>query len=330
MTSPGPAKRLANQFVLASRLGPGGWASYRLRRLCARLFPSEQALISELGVAAWASHRRQRARHDLARPGQIVELDSKLVKYPLKCRAHTSDINIFRMILIDREYSCLDDVTDPGLIIDCGANVGYSSAYFLSRFPRCDLIAVEPFPPNFDVLRLNLAPYGERAKPMLAAVWSHPCRVTPSEIKYRSGLEASKQVRECRPGEEGGLPAVDVGSLLRDSGHDRISILKVDIEGAEAVVFSSNYQGWIDKVDNLVIEIHDDSGFGDCSEIFSRAIAGRGFDVSRCGELTVCKRGARGEQAGVARPPREGLAPAPDREDSQRSSTPLDPHRYPG
>jgi FkbM family methyltransferase len=290
MTKPSPLRRVFNQVDLIAKLGLAGWTAYRFQRLCLRLFPGESDLITELGPAGWIAYRLQKSRHDRARPGAIVEFTSKHAKYPLKCRSHTSDINMFRMILIDREYACLDEVADPGLIIDCGANAGYSSAYFLSRFPHCDLIAVEPYPPNFDILQLNLAPYGGRAKPILAAVWSHPTRVTGSEIKYRSGLEATKQVRECRADEDDGLPAFDIGSLLRDSGHDRIAILKIDIEGAEAVVFSHNYEDWIDKVDNLVIELHDDSSFGNGSEVFARAIDGRGFCVSRWWELTVCKR----------------------------------------
>jgi FkbM family methyltransferase len=289
--------RLAKEFSLISTKGIAGWAAYRLERLCCHIFPEEREFVSALGLAGWISNRRERSRHDRAQPGEIVEFTSRHAKHPLKCRARTSDINMFKMIMVEREYSCLDDITEPDLIIDCGANVGYSSAYLLSRFPRCDLIALEAYPPNFDVLRLNLIPYGARAKPMLAAVWSHPTCVTSLEVKYRSGLEATKQVRECRPEEEGGIPAIDIGNLLRDSGHHRIAILKVDIEGAEAVVFSStsNYEGWLDQVDNLVIELHDDSNFGNSSEIFSRAIAGRGFDVSRYGELTVCKRRGLGE-----------------------------------
>lgn len=300
MSNPGIMPRVANQFRLIYRLGPAGWAIHRVERFCRLLFPDQREIVSGLGLSGWLAYRRVLAHHDRAQPGEIVQLTSEYVQYPLKCRAHTSDINVFRLIYAEREYSCLDDVAEPDLIIDCGANVGYSAAYFLSRFPRCDLVAVEAYPPSFDVLRENLAPYGERARPMLAAVWSHSTRVTSSEVKYRSGLPASKQVRECRPDEEGGVPALDVGSLLRESGHDRISILKVDIEGAEAVVFSSagHYEDWIDKVDNLVIELHDDSSFGNCSEVFFRAIAGRGFRVTQSGELTICKRESREEPVG--------------------------------
>jgi hypothetical protein len=79
--------------------------------------------------------------------------------------------------------------------------------------------------------------------------------------------------------------------VLAQSGHDRISILKIDIEGAEHAVFSApNVASWLPLVDCLVIELHDDTHFGPCTEVFQRAIADQPFDVSHVGELTVCRR----------------------------------------
>jgi FkbM family methyltransferase len=160
----------------------------------------------------------------------------------------------------------------------------------LSRFPAGHLLSIEPDPGNFEVLRANLAPYGDAARLLRSAVWSHPTGLVLSRDPYRDGMEWTRQVRECRPGELPDLVAVDIGSVLRQFPGERISILKMDIEGAERVVFGSNYETWIDLVDNIVIELHDDSVFGDCTATFATAIAGRGFSVARHGELTVCRR----------------------------------------
>ena len=82
------------------------------------------------------------------------------------------------------------------------------------------------------------------------------------------------------------MMARDIGSLLSGSSFERISILKVDIEGSEAVVFGSNYEGWLPKVDNLVIELHGEK----CAQIFQKTIAAENFELSQCGELVLCKR----------------------------------------
>ncbi|MFO0892156.1 MAG: FkbM family methyltransferase [Isosphaeraceae bacterium] len=253
---------------------------------------NQGAIIGQLGVVNWFRFKLLpllpvpsggRGMGSLTVPG---------TDHPIYFRNRSSDRFVCHQIFIEREYACLDDLTHPGLILDCGANVGYSSAYFLSRFPDCSVIAVEPDPGNFEVLELNLAPFGSRARTVRAAIWSHPTGLKISESKYRDGREWSCQVAECGPEEDPTVIAVDIPTLLRDSGRERISLLKMDIEGAEAVVFSRGYESWIDLVDNIAIELHYDSPFGDAPRAFHDAIAGRGFATSRSGELTICRRPA--------------------------------------
>jgi FkbM family methyltransferase len=221
---------------------------------------------------------------------ELPTLNTELARYALRFRPGTSDLNVFHQIFVEREYACLEDLPDVSLIVDCGANVGYSAAYLLSRFPTGHVISIEPDPGNFEVLRANLAPYGGSVTLLRSAVWSHPTGLVLSSMPYRDGLEWTRQVRECQPGEDPDLFAVDLDSVLRRFPGERVSILKMDIEGAEGVVFGSNYQTWIDRVDTIVVELHDDSVFGNCTAAFNAAISGRGFSLSRHGELTVCKR----------------------------------------
>jgi FkbM family methyltransferase len=230
-------------------------------------------------VALKAAHLRMRSLPK----GQLVGLRAPQVG-TVFCRAHTSDLGVFRQIFIDREYRCLDDVREPGLIIDCGANVGYASAYFLARYPQARLIAVEPDAGNFAVLRSNLAAYSNRTTLIQSGVWSSETGLVMSDDRFADGREWSYTVRPNKPGEAPTMHAVDIGGLLNRSGFDRISILKIDIEGSEREVFRHNYQGWIGKVDRLVIELHG----ADCEAALSEALESCAVEVSRCEELTVC------------------------------------------
>lgn len=253
----------------------------------------ERYLASCVGFRSWAPLRLQRFRLLRASPGECVSLAPPDARYPLLCRAHTSDYEVFYQVFIEKEYAHVDPPSDTQLIIDAGANVGYSAAYFLSQFPRSSVICVEPDSSNFQLLARNLAPYGSRVSLRNAALWSHPTEVVMSSEAFRGGREFSRQVRARQSHETtASLPAVDMRTLLADAGDRRISLLKIDIEGAECVVFSRNVSTWIDKVDVLVIELHDDSGFGKCSHIFHEAIAGRGFAIRQHKELTICHRKA--------------------------------------
>lgn len=244
--------------------------------------------VANLGLVSTLRYVGAKLRNRFLAPGLPLRTTSRYAKHPLQCRSGTSDLDVFAQIFVAREYRCLDDLDleDVRLVIDCGANVGLSSAYFLSRFPGCQVIAIEPDQENFAQLSVNLAPYAGRYRAIHSAVWSHPVGLVPSEAQFGDGRQWAQSMRVAQEGEVPSTTAVDIGSILRSSGFDRISILKIDIEGAEEVVFSSGFGQWLGRTDNLVIELHGERA----ERIFAQAVAAEPFSVSRCEELTVCKR----------------------------------------
>jgi FkbM family methyltransferase len=238
--------------------------------------------ISSLGPLNWLSMRRTRHKARTQKRGLAIPVGGPV--RDLYCRAQTSDLDVFYQIFVTREYRCLDHVRDPKLIIDCGANVGYSSAYFLARYPNAKLIAVEPEFGNFTMLRRNLRQYEDRTKLINSGVWSKTTGLRISEEKFGDGREWAVTVREACEGECASMQAVDLSSLLQESGFDRISILKIDIEGSEVEVLKENTE-WLKKVDHLVIELHGP----DCERALFNAIDGLGAKISQCEELTVCE-----------------------------------------
>lgn len=231
----------------------------------------------------------QKLRCSLFNQNENYTLISKNSQYPLICRPKTSDRGIFDQIFVEREYSCFDDLSNVDLIIDCGANVGYSSAYFLTRFPKCIVICIEPDRSNFKILEKNLALHKDRVKLISTGIWSHSTGLKISEMSY-GGEACAVQVRECKPGEVPEMQATDVGTLLKESGLNRISILKMDVEGAEAVVFAKNYESWIPYVDNIAIELHDNTSFGQATDVVLNVMSSyKQFNMSESGELTIFK-----------------------------------------
>jgi FkbM family methyltransferase len=247
--------------------------------------------IKSLGLGNAGLYWLQRARERRVNDQRLLRVQAREASYPLVYRANTSDRSVFAQIFLGNEYADVSDLGNVGLVIDCGANAGFSTAYFLSRFPECRVIAIEPDSETFKVLRLNLKPYGNRVQMVNAAVWSHQTGLRLVH-GYRDGEAWTAQVREVSADEDPDVDAVDLGTLIDGSGYERLSLLKVDIEGAEAVLF--NDAPWIDLVDNIVIEIHDDSSFGDARAVFRRAIADQSFVVKEVGERTICKRGPTG------------------------------------
>lgn len=247
----------------------------------------ERQFRKALGLRGALRHLALRLRLKAGSSCPQFLLSSRLAPFPLWIRANTSDEKVFRQIFVRQEYAAIQaDSNAVRLVIDCGANVGFSSAYFLSRFPRCSVIAVEPDSGNFAQLQKNLAPYGERVRLVQAAIWSHAADLVINDEPFRDGREWSRQVRECRPGEVADVKAIGIETLLDDSDPQTISILKIDIERAEIVVFAAGYESWLDKVEVLTIELHDEQ----CREIFFSAVAPYSFETVESGELTICHR----------------------------------------
>jgi FkbM family methyltransferase len=242
-------------------------------------------LVRALGVVGWINYQCVlRSPAFAARVGH--RLRSQHARHPLYYRPGQTDLAVFWQIFIEREYACLDGLPIDGLIVDCGANVGYSSAYFLSRFPHASIFAIEPDSKNFTQLTKNLAAYGDRVECIQAGIWSHPCELVFREEAYRDGGAWAVQVREAGPGEQSQLSATDIPSILQQTGAERISLLKVDIERAELHLFDERSRLWIDRCDAIVIELHDD----ECREVFFKAIQDQPFQITTSGELTVCIR----------------------------------------
>ena len=81
------------------------------------------------------------------------------------------------------------------------------------------------------------------------------------------------------------MRATDINTLLAESGSDAIDLLKIDIERSEVEVFARNFEPWLGRVRNLVIELHDE----ECRRVFFQALSPYAYDLSEVGELTICR-----------------------------------------
>ena len=136
------------------------------------------------------------------------------------------------------------------LIIDCGANIGFSAVYFALQFPAARIVAIEPQRQNFE--RACAATKGfERIRVTLAGVACEPgsARVVDTgrgADAYRTEMSDAGDVR-----------MVSIDSVLRAEGPLTAPfVVKVDIEGFESNLFKQNTE-WIDQFFVLMIELHD-------------------------------------------------------------------------
>jgi FkbM family methyltransferase len=170
-------------------------------------------------------------------------------------RIPSSDLHVFEQVFMREEYD-FATIRAPEVIIDAGANIGLASIYFASRFPACRIIALEPESENFRMLERNAAHY-PNIVPVHGALWHEEGTIDLVDPGLGAwGFMTDGASGDVRGERKHSVAAYTVESLMRTHGLDRIDLLKVDIEGAEREVFS-HAQGWIERVDALIVELHE-------------------------------------------------------------------------
>jgi len=152
-------------------------------------------------------------------------------------------------IFIERVYLFKSQKNSP-LIIDCGANIGLSIIYFKQLFPESAIVAFEPDPLNFQILKNNIEKYDFTNVQLLnKAVWKKDDVLTFSA----SGSVGSRLV-DVNSDSEKSIKVESV-ALSRFLSNNQVDFLKIDIEGAEyEVLFSCKDK--LSNVQNIFIEYH--------------------------------------------------------------------------
>ena len=178
--------------------------------------------------------------------GQMELVKFKNLAHPFFLRPGTHDVATAINTFVRSEYGQINKNWQPKTLVDAGAYIGDTSAYFLSRFPELNVLALEPNPENFAVAKRNLAPYGSRVAVLPFALSSNEGSV------HFSGGGTGGSISD-----DGiTVTATSIPQILERIPGQRISLLKLDIEGAEETLFSTAPERWLTSVDRIIVELH--------------------------------------------------------------------------
>ena len=182
-------------------------------------------------------------------------------------RPGTTDLSVLEQVFLDREYEASDGRC-PGpdeveYIVDLGSNIGVTALMWAGRFPRARMLLVEPDEGNFALLERNTAYLGDRCLRRRAAVADAdgPVRFYRYSRDYGHSIVDRADYRD-KLVEAVEVPGVTLESLIAQSGFPRIDVLKVDIEGSEAVVLPT-IATWSVVPRAIVAELHAPYRFAD-------------------------------------------------------------------
>lgn len=217
-----------------------------------------------LGAAGRPLSDERLIRFDFAVPGG---------RAPIMVRRNQSDLLIMwqvflqRFYELDAVYALKSRIGSLDTVVDLGGNTGQAAAYLTARYRPRRLLTVEPIAESRAVLERNrqlsgcdwivedcaVAGGASELEFVVSAFWD-TCTAVPQVYETRRRRPWRLENVLALPPRT--LPARTVGELLDRHGLDHVDLLKVDVEGSEVDIFAEP-QPWMDRVDRVVLEVHD-------------------------------------------------------------------------
>jgi FkbM family methyltransferase len=180
------------------------------------------------------------------------ESDSVL-GYRVATGDYTTLAFLFEEIFVRQEYVFATDTQRP-VVVDCGSNIGVSLLLFKKLYPECRIVAFEPDPETFAILKRNVEANG------LRDVELHNVALDARSGRARLHVDpehpAGLRMSTRRASPDG--TALEVGCApLSEYISGEVDFLKMDIEGAEAAVIGElAARDKLRKIKQMVIEYH--------------------------------------------------------------------------
>jgi FkbM family methyltransferase len=203
---------------------------------------------------------------------------------PLYFRAGTPDILVMAQSFRDDAYA-LDIKATPQRILMIGGYAGYVPVDLARRFPRAQVLCVEPLAENFRLLSLNTTPW-RRIRVAQAAVWHSNARLAP--LGRVQGDWAVRLTDEALL-EDRVIPALTVRDLLARAGWHHAEMIVCDACGAEREIFADPLAPWLRHVDVALVRMYESSSPGAMASVRA-CFDDEHFEQRRHGEMELFTR----------------------------------------
>ena len=177
---------------------------------------------------------------------------------------------------IREEYAAIAPDEAPKVLVDAGAYIGDTSAYFLSKYPTARSYVIEPMKDSFICAQRNLLPYGDRVKLYQVALTGNGEPVSLAGYETGAAICASGKLT---------VDSITIENILELIPENQIDILKLDIEGAERLIFSSSPEKWLSRIKFIIVELHGE----EAKNIVLNVLEVHKWTIKRVRNLYFCK-----------------------------------------
>ena len=188
-----------------------------------------------------------------------TKISVQIAGHNITLRARSSDLKVAMESLL-KEYAFLDDLLPrdfEGFVVDAGGYIGTAAIAFASRYPKAQVLIIEPSSHNLEILRMNIAPFSNITVRHAALGDTAGGTITLRERatgNWGFTIVETGNDGECTAGIEE-VPLTSLAEIMQEIRRP-IDFLKLDIEGAEKRIFDENAEN-LRNIPLVFVELHD-------------------------------------------------------------------------
>lgn len=250
------------------------------------------------GVKLWASIEKEMPKQST----NIREFRCAKYSAPIYLRDSIGDHATFWQCVVQNQYNFLkfdqsgrlikfyQNALDNGeevLIIDCGGNIGLSTLWFAKQFPEAYIYTIEPDSANVELLKKNTAHLGGKVNVLHGAIWNRSSELKITNPEAGSAAFRVVEVENAQADNEI-IAGYTIQNICDMANVDAPLIVKIDIEGGQASLFSSNTE-WVKQTHLIALELDDWLlPWQGTSRSFFSCLSNYRFEYLMSGEIIYC------------------------------------------
>lgn len=171
----------------------------------------------------------------------------------IKMRNNSTDIQVFATVWLLEEYGKEGFLPEGNVVIvDIGAHVGFYALYVSQINRHAKIFSFEPVSENYNLLKENIAKNSlDNVKAFNLAVGG---QIGEGRIFCFRDQSAHSIYKKSEKSEVVNCTTLD--DIIKDNDIQKISVLKLDCEGAEYDILNKASDSSLEKIDRICMEYH--------------------------------------------------------------------------
>ena len=168
------------------------------------------------------------------------------------------DLTTLFEVFVNEDYKFEGDKSNPGNILDIGANVGYFSLYISKRFPDAKVFAFEPFPDTYKRLceHININNL-KNIKALNYAVTDFDGTAKFYSFEYTGCNTLLEGNYDENFHKATTVDCISFANVPKLTEVNEFEFAKVDCEGSEYPIFLNSPDESIKSVNEYIMEVHN-------------------------------------------------------------------------